>query len=63
MTDLSHSFDPSKCFCLNERTKDMYKHVFTGDNTLYLESDADEQVGFLCLSLSLSLCLSLFSLF
>lgn len=34
----------SACYCLNEDSRHPYSNLFVGDHTLFLQSDADEQL-------------------
>ncbi len=42
--DLSERIAKSTCYCLNEASAGSYSHLFVGDHTLSLRSDADEQL-------------------
>ena len=43
-SDLEPCMDKSQSFCLNEATAHPMSNLFVGDSTLFLESDADEQL-------------------
>jgi hypothetical protein len=42
--DLGDRITKSSCYCLNEASNGSYSHLFAGDHTLFLKSDADEQL-------------------
>lgn len=43
-SDLSGCIDKTGTFCLNEKPEHTHANLFQGDDRLYLESDADEQL-------------------
>jgi len=42
--NITHLLSKSSCYCLNEDPRSGHAHLFYGDNTLALKSDADEQL-------------------
>eukprot|EP01039_Chlorochromonas_danica_P011019 gene11022-12267_t len=43
-TDLTALLSKTSCYCLNESSPQQFNHLFAGDHTLTLKSDADEQL-------------------
>ncbi|RYH13182.1 hypothetical protein EON65_36280 [archaeon] len=44
MEDVTPLLSKTACYCLNESVPQEYTHLFVGDHTLTLKSDADEQL-------------------
>eukprot|EP01031_Cornospumella_fuschlensis_P046352 gene46352-56758_t len=44
MEDVTPLLSKTGCYCLNESAPQEYTHLFAGDHTLALKSDADEQL-------------------
>ncbi len=42
--DLNGLLARNLCYCLNEDPRNDHSHLFAGDHTLFLRSDADEQL-------------------
>ncbi len=42
--DITDKIAKKGCYCLNEAPSGPYSHLFVGDHTLALKSDADEQL-------------------
>jgi hypothetical protein len=42
--DITSLLTKTFCYCLNESNSQQFNHLFCGDNTLNLQSDADEQL-------------------
>ena len=43
-SNINEVVEMAGCYCLNERGRQSFKHLFAGDHTLALHSDADEQL-------------------
>ena len=44
LEELNQYLTKSGCYCLNEESRHSYNNLFMGDHTLFLKSDADEQL-------------------